>query len=300
MTYQALPDFPSPAQIGSTEHQTQDIHTLSGNPFSSTIALRDQTENISGETSPQEQVQPNVPSSYDNDDLRRIREAQSTRNSLIAQNLRGELENIHVPWSAGPPLRSEWDSLNQILEARSQQSVSSATSRRAENQRIESQRTDAMSLQSTTLEMERECPVCLLSFTKGTLTECGHFFCDECISHWLEQKRHCPLCRIRLSRRRIRSGVGVGVSGVLDERSLYFRYTSRLWGDEGDLASSETDTTETWGTTWDDSSRRMVTGQLGSDSHGNMADRRIPADVGAGDEVEMKALPWEDWLGRDA
>ncbi len=31
--------------------------------------------------------------------------------------------------------------------------------------------------------------------SNGIRLDCGHIFCEECISEWLERDRTCPMCR---------------------------------------------------------------------------------------------------------
>lgn len=42
-----------------------------------------------------------------------------------------------------------------------------------------------------------ECPVCYSCPKKSEMTtlECGHSFCTDCITKWLEDKDTCPMCR---------------------------------------------------------------------------------------------------------
>jgi hypothetical protein len=52
--------------------------------------------------------------------------------------------------------------------------------------------------QSTTQEMEHhgDCPICFDSpHNPVTLSECGHLFCEVCVSEWLEKEKTCPVCR---------------------------------------------------------------------------------------------------------
>ena len=41
-----------------------------------------------------------------------------------------------------------------------------------------------------------KCPICLEEIeNQSTALNCGHIFCYECISHWVQQRNRCPLCR---------------------------------------------------------------------------------------------------------
>ncbi|KAI0167093.1 SNF2 family N-terminal domain-containing protein [Hypoxylon sp. FL1284] len=39
------------------------------------------------------------------------------------------------------------------------------------------------------------CIICRAPFTLGVLTVCGHHFCKECITLWMDMESHCPLCK---------------------------------------------------------------------------------------------------------
>lgn len=46
--------------------------------------------------------------------------------------------------------------------------------------------------------------VCAQSVTEGLLTNCGHFFCRECVDRILaDVDRKCPMCRKKISKRRL-------------------------------------------------------------------------------------------------
>ena len=48
---------------------------------------------------------------------------------------------------------------------------------------------------------DQTCNVCLENFNKGQITiklECGHFFHENCIIHWLKMRNTCPVCRHEL------------------------------------------------------------------------------------------------------
>lgn len=66
------------------------------------------------------------------------------------------------------------------------------------NQEAQFNATQRASLRETTPETEQECPVCMRTFSEGRMTECEHFFCEECISYWLETAHSCPICRSSL------------------------------------------------------------------------------------------------------
>lgn len=34
---------------------------------------------------------------------------------------------------------------------------------------------------------------------------CGHIFCDDCVSEWLERERTCPMCRAAIRPSNLRS-----------------------------------------------------------------------------------------------
>ena len=48
---------------------------------------------------------------------------------------------------------------------------------------------------------EQSCNVCLENFNKGQITmqlDCGHYFHEKCIIHWLKMRNTCPVCRHEL------------------------------------------------------------------------------------------------------
>jgi len=47
------------------------------------------------------------------------------------------------------------------------------------------------------------CSICLGSFTNLVVTECGHFYCKECINSCLIHSKKCPLCRKDLTAKMI-------------------------------------------------------------------------------------------------
>ncbi|KAM3414928.1 hypothetical protein BST61_g10069 [Cercospora zeina] len=51
----------------------------------------------------------------------------------------------------------------------------------------------------------RTCIICTSTFEQGVLTVCGHQFCKECLSHWLNQRRNCPMCKRNLTNNDIHS-----------------------------------------------------------------------------------------------
>jgi len=45
---------------------------------------------------------------------------------------------------------------------------------------------------------QTSCPICFSSWLETTSTavlECGHKFCEECISQWAKKSNSCPICR---------------------------------------------------------------------------------------------------------
>ncbi|XP_030369615.1 uncharacterized protein LOC115620502 [Scaptodrosophila lebanonensis] len=43
------------------------------------------------------------------------------------------------------------------------------------------------------------CPICHDSYTTPVILECGHIFCDECVSTWFKREQTCPMCRAKVS-----------------------------------------------------------------------------------------------------
>jgi len=42
---------------------------------------------------------------------------------------------------------------------------------------------------------ECRCSICYNPFTQCVITQCGHNFCNICITQWLKQKHSCPMCK---------------------------------------------------------------------------------------------------------
>lgn len=46
---------------------------------------------------------------------------------------------------------------------------------------------------------QTKCPICLDDFITGNnyrkLKECGHMYCDECLSIWFKEHKTCPICK---------------------------------------------------------------------------------------------------------
>ena len=41
-----------------------------------------------------------------------------------------------------------------------------------------------------------DCPICFEALeTPLALSPCGHLFCEDCASEWLDREHTCPLCR---------------------------------------------------------------------------------------------------------
>lgn len=43
------------------------------------------------------------------------------------------------------------------------------------------------------------CTICRSSITIGSLTQCGHKYCKDCLEHWLRNSRSCPMCKTQIS-----------------------------------------------------------------------------------------------------
>jgi len=45
------------------------------------------------------------------------------------------------------------------------------------------------------------CPICqdrMSDLRDPIVLECGHLFCEECVSQWFEREKTCPLCRVSI------------------------------------------------------------------------------------------------------
>ncbi|EGW32956.1 uncharacterized protein SPAPADRAFT_70901 [Spathaspora passalidarum NRRL Y-27907] len=51
----------------------------------------------------------------------------------------------------------------------------------------------------TNEEEELMCIICRSAITIGSLTQCGHKYCKECLEHWLRNSHTCPMCKTMIS-----------------------------------------------------------------------------------------------------
>jgi E3 ubiquitin-protein ligase SHPRH len=58
---------------------------------------------------------------------------------------------------------------------------------------------DLLNLDQEPQESDRTCIICQTSFYIGSLTNCGHQFCRECLQEWWNLHKNCPLCKKKLS-----------------------------------------------------------------------------------------------------
>mmetsp|Transcript_6606 Transcript_6606/g.20780 ORF Transcript_6606/g.20780 Transcript_6606/m.20780 type:complete len:88 (-) Transcript_6606:298-561(-) len=56
------------------------------------------------------------------------------------------------------------------------------------------------------LPSSAKCPVCgdILVDKKLLSTKCGHVFCDDCLTKFMESKKHCPSCNAKCDSRDLR------------------------------------------------------------------------------------------------
>lgn len=53
---------------------------------------------------------------------------------------------------------------------------------------------------SNTFENEDCCSICTsTTFLNKTKLDCGHYYCNDCISSWFNEKLNCPICRKELT-----------------------------------------------------------------------------------------------------
>ncbi|KAK0465284.1 uncharacterized protein EV420DRAFT_1513716 [Desarmillaria tabescens] len=59
-------------------------------------------------------------------------------------------------------------------------------------------------------QADLECPICQdFLVVAHVCVPCGHSFCGECLSQWVEVKRDCPSCRGKLNSPRMVLNVGL-------------------------------------------------------------------------------------------
>jgi len=42
---------------------------------------------------------------------------------------------------------------------------------------------------------DNNCSICLETINEGSISECGHVYCSECIKNWFKYKKTCPMCK---------------------------------------------------------------------------------------------------------
>lgn len=42
------------------------------------------------------------------------------------------------------------------------------------------------------------CLICYTGISTGSIIKCGHYFCKDCIVHWLSKNHSCPLCKTKM------------------------------------------------------------------------------------------------------
>jgi SNF2 family DNA or RNA helicase len=73
---------------------------------------------------------------------------------------------------------------------------------------------------------EDNCSICLNEFTNKIVTECGHFFCKECIISCINMsKKECPMCRDTLTKNKIHPIVSDCKNNISD---LVARYGTKM------------------------------------------------------------------------
>lgn len=45
------------------------------------------------------------------------------------------------------------------------------------------------------IEYQQQCTICYSEFDVPIKLSCGHIFCEECVSTWLDKEHTCPMCR---------------------------------------------------------------------------------------------------------
>ena len=70
--------------------------------------------------------------------------------------------------------------------------------------RVESQSTlpeiaKKYSVKQSILEDQHDCAVCLSTFTRPTVTNCGHIYCFDCSEQLQLHSSDCPLCRTKIT-----------------------------------------------------------------------------------------------------
>jgi len=57
---------------------------------------------------------------------------------------------------------------------------------------------DAIKRILTNHQYEKDCSICLEEIKDIKILECGHYFCNECITESLKTNNKCPVCRLNI------------------------------------------------------------------------------------------------------
>jgi len=62
-----------------------------------------------------------------------------------------------------------------------------------------------------------DCSICQGPLQGPIVLSCGHLFCEECVSEWLDKEPTCPLCRAQVTPGRFHGGGGDGSTSLLPQ-----------------------------------------------------------------------------------
>lgn len=154
------------------------------------------------EPAPSSSVPPDIPTPQAEEAQPQDLQTNPTFLLQSAAALQNLLDGIDGPIEVtGPDPRTHFDS--EEIEAyrrtqrANQESHSAASGSRGQEAAVNLQ---AIAFQE---EEKKECPICTKEFSEGKITGCEHFFCEGCISHWLETGDRCPMCRTPIRNGRI-------------------------------------------------------------------------------------------------
>jgi len=126
------------------------------------------------------------------------------------------------------------------------------------NKNVERKRTKS-GIQSSDIENEFACPVCLRLVIQPTTLNCGHTSCRACLAQWYfnSKKKECPLCRLEykghpMINTQLKNLIELHCQDIIEERDpeeekdneeLVRKYDEELSGETSGDASKSSDVT---------------------------------------------------------
>ena len=126
-----------------------------------------------------------------------VKNEQLKQNQQKIKKLKNQMENYKSKFTLAELERIQFQSQIALLEQRAESSKPT---------QVEGQAgltggnllQDMMDNFRELAETHLQCVVCSELFVDGVSINCGHTFCDYCISKWRKQKNNCPVCRTNI------------------------------------------------------------------------------------------------------